>query len=62
MQLIKKNSKQMIKTKQQILKKLRENNFRKKIDVEIKISGVISKNVVKSESHWAYGQNPMGLQ
>ena len=51
MQLIKKNSKQMIKTKQQILKKLRENNFRKKIDVEIKISGVISKNVVKSESH-----------
>jgi len=33
-----------------------------KIDVEIKNSGVFSKNIVKSENHWAYGQNPMGLQ
>jgi len=25
-------------------------------------SGVLSKKVVKSENHWAYGQNPMDLQ
>jgi len=33
-----------------------------KIGVEIKNNGFFSKNIVKSENHWACGQNPMNLQ
>jgi len=51
----------MIKTKQHILK-IKRKYFLHEKGVEIKNSGVSSKNVVKSKNHWDYGQNPIGLQ